>query len=470
LWDTFGSDNYVPPVDPTKRDNWEDLKSPAHWEESKMKDGSKEGSPLLGHLTRVFNPDSLTSLLQNEEGFRINEFEVDSQGYLVDNDSDSSLGGGDHVHSSSSEHEQDESLSNFWNNSYWGDNSGNGPINVDTSLFGPLMSNGNGEGGSPSLSLEEAISVLTPTQQGEEDFDSQQQSSPVSTLGDTDPSTLAASSSSIGGIEDNINHLDLNQSNGNLQLNGVSPHSSLDLSSGGSAASSTPSSALPTPTSPTPSSPFFSSSSSPEQDSLLDDTKDGLDAIKPMLYQLLLTRDTVGRWLEDPFFDRLVRGCFVRALVGSTLRSNSPGNSSPSAASNSNPGGMHTPVYRIARIVEVQNNCYPSYSLEPHHNLHPTRKGIMLQMGNTLRMVSLQAISNKLPSEQEYYEWREETEKTHGTAALSVEEVQEKSEIFRLLDMKYPSIANRYGMGSSADAMNKMNASQPSPELESYPF
>jgi len=144
----------------------------------------------------------------------------------------------------------------------------------------------------------------------------------------------------------------------------------------------------------------------------------------------------------------------------------------PAASSASNPG-LHTPVYRIARIVEVQNNCYPSYTLEPHHNLHPTRKGIMLQMGNTVRMVSLQAISNKLPSEQEYLEWREEVEKAGGPTGLSLEEVQEKSEIFRLLDMKYPAM-NKYGnmatTTSPAESMPKIQASQQSAELESYPF
>jgi len=432
LWDTSfgGSDNYVAAVDPSKENNWDDLKSTSNWEESKIKEeSSKEGSPLLGHLTSVFNPDSMTALLA-DDALRINEFEVDSQGFLLDNDSDSSVGGGDRPphpnlsasngfssNSSGSEYEQEDNFSQFWNNSYWGDNGLNG---LDPTR-GAFRLNGNED-----LSVEEAMSVFSPNgsrspHQGEEE----QQQSPTSSL-------------QLGDNEAEMMSMD-------PSLAVSSNPSSSDLSS-----------ALPTPSfSDTPSSPFSSTESSPAQGSSLES-----DPLKAMLWQLLLTRDAVGRWLEDPYFDRLVKGCFVRAVVGSTIRSSS--------------NGVPSPVYRIARIVEVQNNCYPSYTLEPHHNLHPTRKGVMLQFGSTVRMVSLQAISNKAPSDQEYREWREEAEKTNEKIGLSMEEVQEKLEIFQLLDMKYPNVGKYSGENvnikfhpQSQDLSNENNRSL---ELDSYSY
>jgi len=251
---------------------------------------------------------------------------------------------------------------------------------------------GNGHPHQHSLSMEDSsLPSLIPNvpQQGEDDSELQQ-NSPNSALGDNEQ----------------MDSMPMDDSSGLI--------SQSDLSS------------LRTPTSPIPSSPF-SSVSSPEQGSSLED-KDNMDPLKTMLLRMLLSRETVGRWLDDPYFDRLVRGCYVRALVGSSSRCSD--------------NGIPAPVYRIARIAEVQNNCYPSYTLEPHHNLHPTRKGIMLQMGNTLRMVSLQAISNKLPTEQEYIEWREDAEKMNGGHGLTVEEVKSKLEIFQLLDMKYPHSSN----------------------------
>jgi len=370
LWDSFGG-SYVAPADPAK-DNWDDLKSPSHWEESKTKEGSsREGSPLLGHLTRVLNPESMTALLENDE-FRINEFEVDTQGYLLDNDSDSSAGG-DNVRPSVSSPEA-ETFSQIWNNSYWGDNT-----------F--LVQNAGSQNQQEQYSgMEGQVPALIPNipQQGEDDLEAQQ-SSPSSALGDNE-------------LMD-----------------------SMPMDDSSCLTSQSDLSALPTPTSPIPSSPF-SSTSSPEQGSCLED-KDNMDPLKTMLLRMLLSRDTIGRWLEDPYFDRLVRGCYVRALVGSSLRSS--GN------------GIPTPVYRIARIAEVQNNCYPIYNLEPH-NIQSTRKGIMLQVGNSLRMVSLQSISNRLPTEQEYLEWREDADKMSGGHGLTLEEVKEKLEIIQLLDLKYP--------------------------------
>lgn len=131
-----------------------------------------------------------------------------------------------------------------------------------------------------------------------------------------------------------------------------------------------------------------------------------------ILPKILLTRDMLERWLCEPYFNGLVQGCFVRVKVGEY---------------------MDTPLYRIAHIDEVQDSCFFSYRL----NQSQTTKGLALQIGSgNRRIYKIQEISNQPPTESDLRIWQEEMEKSN--ICLDPVEVEEKQEIVRVLDIKYP--------------------------------
>jgi len=108
----------------------------------------------------------------------------------------------------------------------------------------------------------------------------------------------------------------------------------------------------------------------------------------------------------------LVQGCFVRVKLGEY---------------------KDTPVYRIAHIEEVQDNCFFSYTLSKEQ----TTKGLALQVGASSRKVfAIAAISNSPPTDSDLRTWQEEMEKSN--ICLDPAEVQQKEEIVRVLHIKYP--------------------------------
>lgn len=130
------------------------------------------------------------------------------------------------------------------------------------------------------------------------------------------------------------------------------------------------------------------------------------------LPKILLTREMLERWLHEPYFNRLVQGCFVRVKLGEY---------------------KDTPVYRIAHIEEVQDNCFFSYTLSKEQ----TTKGLALQVGASSRKVfAIAAISNSPPTDSDLRTLQEEMEKSN--ICLDPAEVQQKEEIVRVLHIKYP--------------------------------
>jgi len=131
-----------------------------------------------------------------------------------------------------------------------------------------------------------------------------------------------------------------------------------------------------------------------------------------ILPKILLTREMLERWLHEPYFNRLMQGCFVRVKIGEYKES---------------------PVYRIAHIEEVQDGCFFSYTLTKEQ----TTKGLALQIGASSRKIfPIAAISNSPPTESDKRSWQEEMEKSN--ICLDPTEVQQKQEIVRVLHIKYP--------------------------------
>jgi len=135
-----------------------------------------------------------------------------------------------------------------------------------------------------------------------------------------------------------------------------------------------------------------------------------------MLPKILVTRDMLERWLNEPYFNHLVKGCFVRVKIGDY---------------------MGTPVHRIAHIDEVYDGCYFAYNLSRMQ----TTKGLSLQIGTSSKKTfPLLAISNQPPMEDDLRKWQEEMEKS--SLFPSPLELQQKEEIVRVLNINYPEFDN----------------------------
>jgi len=131
-----------------------------------------------------------------------------------------------------------------------------------------------------------------------------------------------------------------------------------------------------------------------------------------LLPKILLTRDILERWLEEPYFNRLVQGCFVRVKIGEY---------------------MGSAIHRIAHIDEVFDGSYVLYNLRRGQ----TTKGLSLQVGGSSKKTfPLIAISNTPPTEADLRNWQEEMDKNN--IFLDPLEVKQKEEIVRVLHIKYP--------------------------------
>jgi len=131
-----------------------------------------------------------------------------------------------------------------------------------------------------------------------------------------------------------------------------------------------------------------------------------------VLPKILVTRDMLERWLSEPYFNHLVKGCFVRVKIGDY---------------------MGQPIHRIAHIDEVFDSCYFGYNL----NRVQTTKGLSLQIGGSSKKTfPLLAISNQPPTEDDLRRWQEEMEKSG--IILDHLELKQKEEIVRVLNINYP--------------------------------
>jgi len=131
------------------------------------------------------------------------------------------------------------------------------------------------------------------------------------------------------------------------------------------------------------------------------------------LPKILLTKDMIERWINEPYFNRLLKGCLVRVQVGEY---------------------MGSPIHRIGNIEDVVDTCYYPYPLTRGGQ---TTKGLSVQMGISLKKTfPILSISNLPPTEQDYKMWHEEMERSG--MILDPLELQQKEEIVRVLHTKYP--------------------------------
>lgn len=102
---------------------------------------------------------------------------------------------------------------------------------------------------------------------------------------------------------------------------------------------------------------------------------------KEDLNKLRISRHKMERFINLPFFDRLVTNCFVRVTIG-----------------NNN----NQPVYRCAEIIGVVETA-KIYSLGKHR----TNKGLRLRHGSSDRVFRLEFVSNQDFTDSEFNKWKE---------------------------------------------------------------
>jgi len=136
-----------------------------------------------------------------------------------------------------------------------------------------------------------------------------------------------------------------------------------------------------------------------------------VDYVMETLPKILVTRDMLERWSSEPYFNSLIRGCFVRVKIGEY---------------------MDNPVHRIAYIQEVHDGFV-------NNNSTPA-KGFSLRVGDNMQMFPIAAVSNLPPTESELATWQGEMEKAN--IVFDPREVQQKEEMLRLLAIKYPEFSS----------------------------
>lgn len=120
---------------------------------------------------------------------------------------------------------------------------------------------------------------------------------------------------------------------------------------------------------------------------------------KEELNKIRLSRHKLERFVHLPFFDRVVRGCFVRIGIG-------------------NHNGR--PVYRVA---EVSGVCETGkiYQLGSTR----TNKGMRLRHGAQERVFRLEFVSNQEFTDSEFFKWKQ-TCALQGISVPTLEEVDQK--------------------------------------------
>lgn len=87
--------------------------------------------------------------------------------------------------------------------------------------------------------------------------------------------------------------------------------------------------------------------------------------------KLRLSRSLLEKWVEEPFFERAVVGCFVRLGVGKV------------------PGLRSEPQYKVCEVVGVEEYKH-SYALGEFQ----TKKALLLRIGRNQRLWRMNVISN----------------------------------------------------------------------------
>ncbi|XP_013391720.1 RNA polymerase-associated protein RTF1 homolog isoform X2 [Lingula anatina] len=127
-------------------------------------------------------------------------------------------------------------------------------------------------------------------------------------------------------------------------------------------------------------------------------------ANKEDLIKIKLSRFKMEKWCHMPFFNKVVKGCYVRVGIG-----NHDGRA----------------VYRVAEIIEAVETA-KIYALGTTR----TNKGLKLRHGEAERVYRLEFISNQEWTDTEFFKWKE-TMMLAGLQLPTVDEVNRKSKEIR---------------------------------------
>eukprot|EP00189_Rhodosorus_marinus_P001483 CAMPEP_0113959572 /NCGR_PEP_ID=MMETSP0011_2-20120614/4224_1 /TAXON_ID=101924 /ORGANISM="Rhodosorus marinus" /LENGTH=596 /DNA_ID=CAMNT_0000970909 /DNA_START=568 /DNA_END=2358 /DNA_ORIENTATION=- /assembly_acc=CAM_ASM_000156 len=115
-------------------------------------------------------------------------------------------------------------------------------------------------------------------------------------------------------------------------------------------------------------------------------------------------RDALAKWIEEAYFDRLVKGLFVKLSVGE------------------NPGAPGVQVYRVCRIESV---IEVPISSRVQFGSHFTNKRLKLSFGTLKKPFDMTMLSNRSPTEQEFDRWVKQME-GDGEPLPSKAEIEQK--------------------------------------------
>eukprot|EP01118_Nematostelium_gracile_P006141 TRINITY_DN1970_c0_g1_i4.p1 TRINITY_DN1970_c0_g1~~TRINITY_DN1970_c0_g1_i4.p1 ORF type:complete len:373 (-),score=96.44 TRINITY_DN1970_c0_g1_i4:29-1147(-) len=150
--------------------------------------------------------------------------------------------------------------------------------------------------------------------------------------------------------------------------------------------------------------------SSDEFDSRRSSIGNSMDQLRDNLPRIIIYKDTMERWLLEPYFEALVTGCYVKIPMGND----------------------HHIIRRIEKIVE---NCFNVYSI----NRIQTTKGLEILIDNCRQIVRLDQISNQPLTPSELHFWIDEVEK--GIIHVDVEEINQKADLVKVfLGQKFPQV------------------------------
>ncbi|XP_028791416.1 protein RTF1 homolog [Neltuma alba] len=108
------------------------------------------------------------------------------------------------------------------------------------------------------------------------------------------------------------------------------------------------------------------------------------------IHEITLRRSKLAKWLNEPFFDELIVGCFVRIGIGKS---------------------DHGPVYRLCMIQSVDAST-PDRQYKIENRV--THKRLICVWGseNSAARFQISVVSDSAPLEKEYRQWVREIEKT----------------------------------------------------------
>lgn len=107
-----------------------------------------------------------------------------------------------------------------------------------------------------------------------------------------------------------------------------------------------------------------------------------LTLCKEEIARIMLSRDILERWVHAPFFNRTVKGCFVRVSIGSNA-------------------GKTACCCEISGVVETDK----AYQLGNTR----TNKGLNIKYGTDCHVVGLEYVSNQNLSDSEFLQWKTTT-------------------------------------------------------------